>query len=96
MRQLAVRAVSLAPLLEQGEDLLHFLSEEPMHRGPTRGPVDQLAAGSTGEPAVDSDLADLEHTADPSDRPPGLDSIVEQVQQAGLGGRIHAAWDTAT
>ena len=84
MRQLAVRAVSLAPLLEQGEDLLHFLSEEPMHRGPTRGPVDQLAAGSTGEPAVDSD------------RPPGLDSIVEQVQQAGLGGRIHAAWDTAT
>ena len=42
------------------------------------------------------DLADLEHTARSPDRPAALDSVVEQVQQAGLGGRIDATWDTAT
>lgn len=96
MSELAVRAVGLAPLLKQREDLLDFLSQEPMHRGPTRRPVDQLAPGSAGEPAVGPDLAELEDTADASDRPAGLDSFVDQVEQAGLGGRIDAAWDAAT
>ena len=96
MRELAVRAVGLAPLLEQGQDLLGFLRQQPVHRGPTRSTVDQLAPGSAGEPAVGTDLTELEHRSGAADRPPGLDRVVDQVQQAGLGGRIDAAWDVAT
>ena len=96
MRELAVRAVGLAPLLEQRQDLLGFLSQKPMHRRPARCPVGELAPGPAGEPAMSPDLSDLEHTAGAADRPTGLDRIIDQVQQAGLGGRIDAAWDAAT
>ena len=96
MRELAVRPVGLAPLLEQGQDLLDFLSQQPVHRGPARSPVDQPATGPAGEPAVGTDLAELEHATGAADRPPGLDRVVDQVQQACLGGRIDAAWDVAT
>ena len=96
MSELAVRPVGLAPLLEQGQDLLHFLSEEPVHRGPARSTVSELASGPAGEPAVRSDLAELQKRTGAADRPPCLDRVVDQVQQAGLGGRIDAAWDVAT
>ncbi len=96
MRELAMRPVDLAPLVEQGQDLFGLLGQQSVHRGPTRGPVGELAPGSTGEPAMGPDLAEFEHATDTSDRPPGLDRVVDQVQQAGLGGRIDAAWDTAT
>ena len=96
MGELAMRPVGLAPLLEQGQDLLHFLSEEPVHRGPARSTVDQLAPGPASEPAVGPDLAELEHATGATDRPPRLDRVVDQVQQAGLGGRIDAAWNVAT
>ena len=96
MRELAVRAVGLAPLLEQGQDLLGLLRQEPVHRGPARSTVDQLAQCSAGEPAMDPDLTDLEHRSGSADRPPGLDRVVDQIQQAGLGGRVDAAWDVAT
>ena len=96
MSELAVRPVGLAPLLEQGQDLLDFLSQQPMHRGPARHPIDQVPPSPAGEPAVGSDLTELEHTADTSDRPPSLDCFVDQVEQGGLGGRIDAAWDAAT
>ena len=96
MRELAMRPVGLAPLLEQGQDLLGLLSEQPVHRGPARSPVRELAPGPAGEPAVDTDLAELEHPSGAADRPPCLDRVVDQVQQAGLGGRIDPAWDTAT
>ena len=96
MRELAMRSVGLAPLLEQGEDLLGLLGEEPVHRGPARRPVGEPAAGSAGQPAVGPDLAELEHFAGASDRPARLDRFVDQVQQAGLGDRIDTAWDAAT
>ena len=96
MRELAVRPVGLAPLLEQGQDLLHLLGEEPVHWGPTRRPVRELGPASSGEPAMSPDLAELKHATGAPDRPPGLDRFVDQVQQAGLGGRVDAAWDTAT
>ena len=96
MRELAVRAVGLAPLLEQGQDLVGLLGEEPVHRGPARRPVDELTSGPAGQPAVGPDLAELEHSAGTSDRPPCLEGVVQEVQQAGLGGRIDAAWDAAT
>jgi hypothetical protein len=33
---------------------------------------------------------------DPAQRPAGVDRIVEQVEQPGLGGRVHPAGDPAT
>ena len=96
MRELAVRAVGLAPLLEQGQDPLGFLRQQPVHRGTARCPVGELASGPAGDPAMGPDLAELEQAAGASDRPTGLDRFIDQVQQAGLGGRIDTAWDAAT
>jgi len=45
---------------------------------------------------MDPDLADLERTAGTSDRPPGLERVIDQPQQGRLGGRIDTAWDAAT
>lgn len=96
MRELAMRPVGLPPLIEQSQDLLHLLNEEPVHRGTARRPVGELAAGSAGQPTVGSDLAEPEHLSGAADRPSRLDRLIDQVQQAGFGGRTDAAWDAAT
>ena len=51
MGELAVRPVDLAPLLEQGQDLLGLLGQDSVHRGPARRAVDELSAGPAGVPA---------------------------------------------
>jgi hypothetical protein len=33
---------------------------------------------------------------DPAQRPAAVDRLVEQVEQPGLGGRVHPVWDPAT
>lgn len=96
MSEFAVRPIGLAPLLKQGEDLLGLLRKEPMHGRPARRPVDQLAHGPASEPAVGPDLAELEHSSGTAQRPPCLEGVVEEVEQASLGGRIDTAWDAAT
>jgi hypothetical protein len=94
--EFAVRAVGLAPLLEQGQDRLGLGGQRPVHRGPARDTVGESAPASAGEPAMRPDLPELQHAAGPSDRPPGLNRVVDQAQQGGLGGRIDTAWDMAT
>lgn len=96
MREFAMRPVDLAPLFEQGQDLLGLLRQEAVHRGPARLGVSELAAGPAGVPAVGPDLADLEHPTGSSDRPARLDRLIDQVEQAGLGGRVDAPGDPAT
>ena len=96
MRELAVAAVGLAPLVEQGEDLGHLLLEQPVPRGPARGPVGEPPLGPAGDPAVRPALGHLQLVTDPAQRPAGVDRLVEQVEQPGLGGRVHPVWDPAT
>lgn len=96
MGELAVGPVDLAPLIEQREDLRSLLGQDAVHRTPARGPVDQRPESPAGHPAVGADLAELEHPASPSQRPAPLDRGVEQVQQAGLGGRVDPVRDSAT
>jgi hypothetical protein len=96
VRELAMGPVDLAPLLEQGQDLFGLLGQDAVHRGPAWRGVGELAAGPAGVPAVRTDLADLEHPASPTGRPTCVDGRVDQVQQAGLGGRIDPTRDPAT
>jgi len=96
VRELAMRPVDLAPLIEQGEDLLGLLGQDAMHRRPARRGIDEFSAGPAGIPAVRADLTELENTAPPASRPTRLDGLVDQVQKPGLRGRVHPAWDSAT
>ena len=89
-------AVDLAPLIEQSQDLGLLLRQDAVHRRAARGLVGEVAASPAGQPAMRPDLPDLQHTACAADRPATGDRVVEQAQQAGLGGRIDTAWDTAT
>jgi hypothetical protein len=94
--ELAVTAVGLPPLVEQGQDRLGLLGEQPVQWGPAGALVDQLPAGPAGQPAVCPDLAELKFETGPAHRPAGLEGLGQQVQRPGLGGRVHPAGDPAT
>ena len=96
MGELAVGPVDIAPLVEQGQDLGGLLGQDAVHRGPAGLGIGQFPVSPAGVPAVSTDLADPEHPARPAGRPTGLDGGVDQVQQPGLGDRVHPARDPAT
>src|SRR5437867_2584375 len=58
--ELAMRAVHVAPLVIEGDDLGHLVGHQAVHRTATRRPVGQLAGGSTLDPPVGAALAQLE------------------------------------
>ena len=96
MGEFAVGPVELAPLVEQRQDLLGLLGQQPVHRGPARRLVGQLAAGSSGDPAVCPPLRQLHAPARPAQGPARLQGLIKQVQQGGLGGRADRVRDPAT
>ena len=96
MGQLAVGSVSFAPLVEERRNLGHLLIEQPMHRRPARRPVGQLADGTARQPAVRADFPELQFATGAAQRPTLLERLIEQLQQAGLGGRVDPARDPTT
>ena len=96
MRQLAMAAVGLAPLVIQGQDLGHLLGEQAVRGMTTRRPIGQPTGGAAGDPAVRAHLAEPQLRARRPHRPPLTDSVVEQGQQLGFGGRIDPGWDPTT
>ncbi len=96
MGQLAMRAVGLGPLVEQGQDLGDFGVEQPVHRRPVRCLVGQLPQDAPRDPAVRANLAEFEFVAGAAQRPAGVDRVIEQAQQRRLGGRVDPVWDPAT
>ena len=96
MRELAMRPVDLAPFVEQGQNRINLLEQQAMHRGSARCPVDQLPAGPAGDPAVRPPLGQLQRMTDPAQCPAGVERLVQQVEQVGLGGRVHPTRDPAT
>jgi hypothetical protein len=70
--------------------------EQPVHRRPAGSLVAQLATVAAGDPAVRPPLGQLQLTTRPAQRPPGIEGLIEQAEQAGLGGRIDTARDPAT
>ena len=96
MGQLAVRAVGLAPFLEQRQDRLGLLGEQAVHRGSTRRGISQAPHAAPGPPPVRTDLTELELVAGPPHRPAPRDGLVDQVQQSRLRGRLDPGRDRAT
>ena len=96
MRELAVGPIDLAPLVEQGQYLRCFLGQDGVHRRSAGLGVGELSAGPAGVPAVRPNLPEVKHPARSPGRPAGVDRLVDQVQQPGLGGRIDPARDPAT
>ena len=84
MRELAVAAVGLAPLLEQGQNLLRLLGQQPVQRRPARSLVGQRAAGPASQPAMRPDLPELQGVTAAAQRPAGLQSLVDQREQPAL------------
>ena len=50
----------------------------------------------TVQPSVGAAFGELQIVTGPPQRPSGLDSVVEKIEQRSLGGRIDTAWDSAT
>ena len=96
MRELAMRAVGLAPLVEQGEDLRGLLGEQPVHGCAAGALVVEGTALPTVQPSVGAAFGELQIVTGPPQRPSGLDSVVEKIEQRSLGGRVDTAWDLAT
>ncbi len=96
MRQLSMRAVDLAPLIEQGQDRLDLLSEQTMHRRPARSQVAQPTTLTSSEPTLRTPLGQVEHRARTTKCPPRSQGLVQRIEQAGLGGRIDSVRDPAT
>src|SRR5215217_3068453 len=94
--ELAVGTVELAPLIEQPQDLGDLPVQQAVHRAATRRPVLELAGGTPAQPPVDAQLIDLKHLAGCPDRPALSRGLLQQLQQPGLGGRIHPGRDPAT
>ena len=96
MRQLAMRPVHRTPLLDQIEDRLLLLRQDPVHPVADRRTVLQRARlGEPSAPAVHAHILDLEHPARTRVRPPGRHRAIDQPHQLELGLRAHARGDRA-
>src|SRR5664279_4075553 len=96
VRDLAMRAVDLAPLLDQIQDLGLLPGEQAVDRAATGIAVLQ-AAGMYEPlpPPVRADVGEVEHLARSSMRPTVPDRAVDQPQQLELGLRAHARGNRA-
>src|SRR4051812_33088142 len=96
MRELAVRAIDPAPLLDQVQDRLLLPDQQAMDRGADRRAVLQRAGlAQAGAPAVRAHVGELEHRARAHLRPAGRGRGVDQAQQLELGLRAHTSPDRA-
>jgi hypothetical protein len=96
MGELAVGPVDLAPLVKQRHDLGDLVGEQPVQRAAARAVILQLVGGAASEPPVGTHQAKLQHPAGRTKLPAGLHRLLDEVQQAGLGGRVDPGWDPAT
>ena len=91
-----MRAVDLCELLEKREDLFNLPVQQSVHRSPARRQVLEQAPLVALTPAPRPALSDLQQLARRAVPEPAIDRPVDQVQQAGLGGRVDAPRDPAT
>lgn len=96
MGELVVGPVNLAPLVKQPDDLGDLPVQQPAQRAPARAAVGQLISGVAAKPPVGPHRAKLQHPAGRTELPPGRHRLLDQVQQAGLGGLIDPRWHPAT
>jgi hypothetical protein len=90
-----MRAVDLAPFLEQPEDRGDLLGSEPMQRGAWLAVI-QAALIAPAAPPPRPPLIQLEVGAGAAMIPAVENGAVDQIQQLVLGGRVDPARDPAT
>src|SRR5436190_1486938 len=91
-----MRAIGLAPRVEQLDDRVALVGEQAMHGPPARRPVFEAAGFAALPPAPRATLGQLEVPAGAAVLPARAGRIVDELQQPGLGGRVDAARDRAT
>ena len=96
MGELAVRAVDLAPLVVEPDDLGHLLGQQPMHGLSAGSSVGELAVGPALAPAVGPDLTQLQLPARPPEAPALVGGLGDEVEQSFLGDRVDTSGDPAT
>src|SRR3954471_18753487 len=96
MRELAVRAIDPAPLLDQVQDRLLLPDQQAMDRGADRRAVlERAGLAQPGTPAVRAHVGELQHAAGTQVRPARAGRRLDQAQQLELGLGAHAAGDRA-
>ncbi|HEY5435122.1 MAG TPA: hypothetical protein VIK13_07805 [Candidatus Limnocylindrales bacterium] len=95
MSELPVRAIDLAPRLEQLKDRGDLLRAQAMHRAARLG-VLQTASIAPASPPPRPPLIQLQVLAGATVLPAVRDGPVDQIQQLMLGGLVDAARDPAT
>ena len=96
MRELAMRPIDLAPLIEQRDDRGALVGEQPMHRARARAVILEAAGFTALIPAPRPPLGELEILAHATMTPARPGRPVDQAQQARFGGRVDAARNRAT
>ena len=81
MRELAVRAVDLAPLLGQREDRGDLLGPQGVHRPAARPAIFQRVGGLARLPVARAPLAQAEHAARPAQAPARAGRLSDQAEQ---------------
>jgi hypothetical protein len=84
VRELAMRAIRLAPLVGQSQDRVDLRGHQAVHRVPAAAPVGQLADRRTRPPATGAARIKPEHAARPPERPALTDGLLEQREQRRL------------
>jgi len=96
VRELSMRAIGLAPRIEQRDDRVALVGEQAMHGPCTGALVFELAGFAAFIPAPRAALGELEVLAHATMAPARPGRLVDQAEQLGLGGRVDAARDLAT
>ena len=96
VREFAVRAVRLAPLVEQRQDLPLLRLQDAVHRAAAGALVGQLAVVPAHPPPVHPPDRDLQHPARPGEVPTRVQSVLDQVEQRRFGGRVDSQREPAT
>jgi hypothetical protein len=84
-----MRAVDLAPLGGQLQDLLDLLVQRAVDGAAASGPVGRRAGRPAGRPTIDPPLADLQHPTGSLGGEPLGDGQLDQPQQRVPGGGCH-------
>ena len=95
MGELAVAQIDRPPLVEQGQDLGLLPGQQAVGRVAARDGIIEGAGGLAVPPPPRPGTFQLEQPADPSQRPPRVDRVVDQTEQDELGGAVNPSRDRA-
>src|SRR3954454_24006224 len=95
VRELAMRAIDLAPLRRELEDRADLLRPERVHRPPARPAILQRAGGLARLPVARASLREPQHAARAPEAPTGARGLGDQPQQRRLDVGVDASGDRA-